>query len=139
MLLACLVWTQNMTCVSNGLYWPNVLFNFPQIYIQSVLFSTNVSLTYQMKARRKHFKMGGGGETYVYTCITLVMKMGENCMNKLTLKVIGLCHFCKGRRNKTEHRKGRTRPCDYKKLFVLNSAEHEISKLDKSNLINVLE
>ena len=32
-----------------------------------------------------------------------------------------------------------TRPRAYKTFFVLNSAEHEISKLDKSNLINVLE
>ena len=31
------------------------------------------------------------------------------------------------------------RPCAYKTFFMLNSAEHEISKLDKSNLINLLE
>ena len=30
-------------------------------------------------------------------------------------------------------------PCAYKTFFVLNSAEHEMSKLDKSNLINLLE
>ena len=30
-------------------------------------------------------------------------------------------------------------PCAYKTFFMLNSAEHEISKLDKSNLINLLE
>ena len=30
-------------------------------------------------------------------------------------------------------------PCAYKTFFMLNSAQHEISKLDKSNLINVLE
>ena len=32
-----------------------------------------------------------------------------------------------------------TRPCAYKTFFMLNSAEHEISKLDKSSLINLLE
>ena len=32
-----------------------------------------------------------------------------------------------------------TWPRAYKTFFVLNSAEHEISKLDKSNLINFLE
>ena len=31
------------------------------------------------------------------------------------------------------------RPCAYKTFFMLNSAEHEISKLDKSILINLLE
>ena len=31
------------------------------------------------------------------------------------------------------------RPHAYKTFFMLNSAEHEISKLDKSNLINLLE
>ena len=31
------------------------------------------------------------------------------------------------------------RPRAYKTFFMLNSAEHEISKLDKSNLINLLE
>ena len=30
-------------------------------------------------------------------------------------------------------------PRAYKNFFMLNSAEHEISKLDKSNLINLLE
>ena len=30
-------------------------------------------------------------------------------------------------------------PRDYKSLFMLNSAEHEISMLDKSRLINLLE
>ena len=30
-------------------------------------------------------------------------------------------------------------PCAYKTFFMLNSAEYEISKLDKSNLINLLE
>ena len=29
-------------------------------------------------------------------------------------------------------------PCAYKTFFMLNSAEYEISKLDKSNLINLL-
>ena len=32
-----------------------------------------------------------------------------------------------------------TRPCAYKTFFMLNSAEHEISKMDKSNLINLLD
>ena len=32
-----------------------------------------------------------------------------------------------------------TRPCAYKTFFMLNSAELEISKLDKSNLINLLD
>ena len=34
-----------------------------------------------------------------------------------------------------------TRPCAYKTFFVLNSTKHEISKVDKSNLIqcHVLE
>ena len=32
-----------------------------------------------------------------------------------------------------------TWPRAYKTFFMLNSAEHEISKLDKSNLINLLE
>ena len=31
------------------------------------------------------------------------------------------------------------RPRAYKTFFMLNSAEHEILKLDKSNLINLLE
>ena len=31
------------------------------------------------------------------------------------------------------------RPCAYKTFFMLHSAEHEISKLDKSNLINLLQ
>ena len=31
------------------------------------------------------------------------------------------------------------RPYAYKTFFMLNSAEHEISKLNKSNLINLLE
>ena len=30
-------------------------------------------------------------------------------------------------------------PHDYKSFFMLNSAEHEISMLDKSHLINLLE
>ena len=32
-----------------------------------------------------------------------------------------------------------TWPCAYKTFFMLNSAEHKISKLDKSNLLNLLE
>ena len=31
----------------------------------------------------------------------------------------------------------KTRPCAYKSFFILNSAEHEISKLDNPNLINL--
>ena len=34
---------------------------------------------------------------------------------------------------------GQIRSCAYKTFFMLNIAEHEISKLDKSNLINLLE
>ena len=46
----------------------------------------------------------------------------------------------KKRSSVSEHpRFPKSRPRAYETFFILNSAEHEISKLDKSNLINRLE
>ena len=61
------------------------------------------------------------------------MDSGERRMNPVAMTIIN------PRKEYWPSRRSTSRPHDYKRFFMLNSAEHEVSMLDKSHLINLLE